>query len=666
MPPPSLVCTSTIGPGRTPLHRLTRLEYDRTIADLLGERGHPAELFPADPSQAGFDNVSDVQTVSLLHAEKYEEAARLLAEGVWQRELDPGLSKRWELETRAETPGPELLLQACCGLNQHNNFVSGGARGLYSAYRVYTITELDRAGDYTVTVSAWTAGVDTATIASRPLNLQILYNEQPIVSVALTATVGAPQQVVGHFVAEVAGFQRIDVQLFDPTGYSSPPELPKVWVDWLRVERASSRTSAPPLVRQCELASSGCWRTTLAQLLRRAYRRPPAPEEIDRLLVLRDAAMSAGDSEHDAFVSVLSAVLLSPHFLYRVERDPDVGSTDAHPLSPHELAARLSYFLTASMPDAVLAAKADEGTILSHAVLAEETARLLASPESAVMVQNLARQWMSTQALGAISPSPEFFPDFDPELLAAMGQETELFFTAVFREPRPARALVDARFSFLNDRLAAHYGLPLPGSTTPVRVELASPERGGVLGLGSVLALGSTPVRPSQVLRGKWVLSQILCDEPSAPPFNVPPLSGAPGTTVREQLEAHARNPACASCHARMDPIGFALDGYDADGAHRIRDRQGHPIDVSGRFPDGTTVRGLSELRSYLSQNPSVDQCVAQHLLVYGLARAPTHDDRCQAKAIGEAKPRGSFSELIAALVASPPFTQRQGEGARP
>lgn len=665
-PPPSLVCTSTIGPGRTPIHRLTRLEYDRTIAALLGDPSRPAELFPADPSQAGFDNVSDVQTVSLLHAEKYEEAARLLAEGVWQRELDPGLSKRWELETRSETPGPELLLQACCGLNQHNNFVRGGARGLYNAYRVYTITELDREGDYTVTVSAWTEGVDTATIAFRPLNLQILYNEQPISSVALTATIGAPAQVVGRFHAEAAGFQRIDVQLFDPTGYSNPPELPKVWIDWLRLERASVRTSAPPLVRQCELAESGCWRATLAQLVRRAYRRPPAPEELDRLLALKDAALVAGDSEHEAFVATLSAVLLSPHFLYRVERDPDVGSTEAHPVSPHELAARLSYFLTASMPDPVLAAKADDGTILSPTVLREEAARLLTSPESEPMVMNLARQWMSTQALGSISPSPEFFPDFDAELLAAMGQETELFFTAVFREPRPARELVDARFSYLNDRLAAHYGLPPPGSTTPVRVELSGPDRGGVLGLGSVLALGSTPVRPSQVLRGKWVLSQILCDEPSSPPFNVPPLSGAPGTTVREQLEEHARNPACASCHARMDPIGFALDAYDADGSHRIRDRQGHLIDVSGRFPDGTTVQGMSELRTYLAESPSVDQCVAQHLLVYGLARAPTHDDRCQAKAIGEATPRGSFSQLIAALVASPPFTARQGEGARP
>lgn len=662
---PGLVCTSTLAPGRSPIHRLTRLEYDRTIRQLTGDTVERAAVFPADPSHAGFDNVSDVQTISLLHAEKYEEAAAAVAENLWERELDRGLNKRWEAELRSEEPAPEALQQSCCGSPQFNNVVANGARGFWTAYRVFTLTELDRPADYTVTARAWLQDTETATLAVRPLQLQILFNEQPIATVALSALREAPELVVGTVHVEAAGFHRIDVQLVDATRYSDPPGQPKVWVDWIAVERASTRSATPPHFRRCELEQAGCLRSTLEQFVRRAYRRPATGEELDRLLALNDAARAAGDSEKEAIIQVLSAILLSPHFLYRVELDPDLDSTAEHPVTAHELAARLSYFLTASMPDGALSAAADDGSLLDPRVLGAHASRLLGDP---VMVANLGSQWMSTRALDTISPSTEFFPNFDESLRASMGRETELFFEEVFHADRPARELVDARYTYLDDRLAAHYGLPLPGSDTHVRVELNSSQRGGVLGLGSILALNSTPARPSQVLRGKWVLSQLLCDEPEAPPFNVPPLSSSPGSTPRQQLEEHAKNPVCASCHARMDPIGFALDAYDADGSFRERDRQGTMIDVSGRFPDGTTVHGLEELRNYLAADEDLDRCLAQHLYVYGLARAPTHDDQCQAKAIA-ARAGGSsasFSQLIAELVKSPPFLMRQAEGVRP
>src|SRR5688572_5955842 len=248
MEPPGLVCTATLAPGRTPIHRLTRLEYDRTIRALTGELADRAALLPADPSHAGFDNVSDVQSVSLLHTEKYEEAALAVAEGVWTRELDRGLAKRWEAELRSEEPGYEVLQQSCCGSPMWNNIVQNGARGLWTAYRIFTITELDRPAEYRISVSAFTERVDTSTVPPRPLQLQVMFNEQPIVTVEMTATIEAPQLIVGTVDVETAGFHRIDVQLVDPTRYSEPPDLPKVWVDWLSIERAPTRLATSPLV----------------------------------------------------------------------------------------------------------------------------------------------------------------------------------------------------------------------------------------------------------------------------------------------------------------------------------------------------------------------------------------------------------------------------------
>ncbi len=654
-------------PGRPPLHRLTRLEYDRTVEAVLGDRSAPAAAsFPTDPSHAGFDNVSDVQTVSVLHAERYEEAAWKLAQALWEREFDPGLSRRWEAETRSDDGGYELVQQSCCGSNLYNNVVANGGRGYWTAYRIFVQTSLDREADYTFRMSGWAdfpdGGTTTEDGGARPVSWQVQLDSRfPFLTAPVAGTRAAQQLYTATVHVDSPGIHQLDVWLDDPTRLSDPPTPPVGWLDWFSIERASTAI-ATPKVRQCDLAAGGapCVTQTLAALMRQAWRRPVAQPEVDAVTAVYAAARADGDPLAEAFEGAIVAVLLSPHFLYRVELDADLRSTAAHPVSAHELAARLSYFLTSAPPDALLAAAADDGTLVDPAVLQSHADRLWAAP---VMVQNVGSQLMSTRALDTVSPSPSLFPAFDAPLRTAMGQEAELLFTSVFTEERPVSALVDADWSFVNDRLAQHYGLPLPGSATPLRVTLSGTERGGALGLGSMLALNSTPARPSQVLRGKWVLANLLCDEPDAPPAMIPPLGSTPGRTSRELLEEHAKNPFCAGCHKRMDPIGFALDHYDADGAFRAADRQGQAIDSRGQLPDGTAFDGLPGLRTALAQDARLEQCMALHLLTYALAREPKGDDRCQAESLAARAHGQSFHVLMRELVVSEPFRLRQAEG---
>ncbi|MBL8950536.1 MAG: DUF1592 domain-containing protein [Myxococcaceae bacterium] len=664
--PPEPQCEHALVPGRPPLHRLTRLEFDQSVDAVLGDRSALAAAnFPLDPSHAGFDHVSDVQTVSVLHAERYEEAAWKLAEALWVREFDPGLSKRWEAETRAEDGGYERVQQSCCGSNLYNNVVANGARGFWTAYRIFVQTYLDREADYTVRLSGWAAYPDGGTTTEdggvRPLNWQVqLDSRYPFLSARVAGTRTAQQLYTATVHVDSPGVHQLDIWLDDETRLSDPPTPPVGWLDWFSIERASTAI-ATPKVRRCDLATGGapCVSQTLSALMRRAYRRPVASPEVDAVVAVYDAALAAGDSQAEAFQAAVATVLLSPHFLYRVELDADLTSATPHPVSAHELAARLSYFLTSGPPDDALSAAADDGTLTDPSVLQSHAARLWGS---GVMVQNAGAQLMSTRALDTISPSPQLFPTFDAPLKAAMGREAELLFASVFHQPQPMTKLVDADWSYLNDRLAQHYGLPLPGSATPVRVALSNTERGGALGLGSMLALNSTPARPSQVLRGKWVLTNLLCDVPDDPPAAIPPLTTMPGRTARESLEEHAKNPFCAGCHKRMDPIGFALDQYDADGAWRATDRQGQALDTHGQLPDGTTFEGLPQLRTALARDLRFEQCMALHLLTYALAREPKGDDRCQAESLAAKVHGQSFEALMREVVASEPFRMRQAE----
>lgn len=424
-------------------------------------------------------------------------------------------------------------------------------------------------------------------------------------------------------------------------------------------------------VRTCELDSNNpepCARQILSTFARRAWRRPVTDEEVRRLLAFVTLAHQHGDAPEAGVKLALRSVLLSPHFLFRVEQDAQPASTAPHPLNDDELASRLSYFLWSSAPDETLLALADAGRLHEPAVLEEQVRRMLADPKAQALVDNFAGQWLYLRALDVAQPDPLLYPGFDEPLRTAMRQETQLVFTEFLHGDLPLRGMLDAPFTYVNDRLALLYGLPPPGSDVPQRVDLSgAPTRLGLLGQGAILTVTSHSDRTSPVKRGLWVLEQLLCKAPPPPPPDVPSLPPPvnPNATMRERMEAHRASPQCSGCHSMMDPIGFGMENFDAIGRWRVKEAgTGAPVDASGKLPDGQTFTGPTELRTILKQDANLPSCITEHLLTYALGRGTSEADACavrdivqQAEAHG-----GRLSDYIQAIVQSEPFTQRRGE----
>ncbi len=383
-----------------------------------------------------------------------------------------------------------------------------------------------------------------------------------------------------------------------------------------------------------EPGSPGCAEEILARFLRRAWRRPPRGRELDRYRVLVGQILESGGSFEEAIAVALRAALTSPHFLFRVETD---SVPEPHPLTDHELATRLSYFLWSSMPDDELLAAADAGVLGDDAVLAAQTERMLADPRSRALTDNFAGQWLQTRALFDVVPDYNVFPAYDEALKYGLYQETAAFFETFLREDLPVGQMFNAEFSFPNARVAAHYGIDGVTGSEPTRVALNAGEsqRRGLLTHGSVLTVTAYPTRTSPVKRGKWVLSQLLCSEPPPPPPGVEGLIEEvdPTGTLREQLEQHRADPSCASCHALMDPIGFAMEAYDGIGLYRTLDR-GFPVDTSGELITGETFTDVHELADILAEDARVTRCVARHMTTYALGRGLEFEDKALADEI--------------------------------
>jgi hypothetical protein len=416
------------------------------------------------------------------------------------------------------------------------------------------------------------------------------------------------------------------------------------------------------------LAPREAARFILSRFAGRAFRRPVKPDELERLLALYDQAEKEGDRFEDRVRVALEGVLVWPHFLFRVELDPPGAAPGtSYPVSDYELASRLSYFLWSSMPDDELLAPAGQGRLRQE--LTAQVRRMLADPKSAALVQNFAGQWLTLRKLDYVVPDPETFPGFDPDLRSAMVRETELFFDAVLREDRPILELLDADFSFVNERLARHYGIAGVIGLEFRRVPVP-PNRGGILTQASILTLTSNPTRTSPVKRGKWVLEQIMGTPPPPPPPDVPELPPTKQLTgsLRKVMEEHRTNPLCASCHQRMDPIGFAFENFDAIGAWRDRDGA-FPVDASGVLPDGRSFQGPSELKRMLRENSDAfRRCLSEKMLTFALGRGLEYYDRCAVDAILEALDEGGnrLSTLVLAVVQSEPFQMRTATGAKP
>jgi len=410
-----------------------------------------------------------------------------------------------------------------------------------------------------------------------------------------------------------------------------------------------------------------CARKIIEDFGRHAYRRPLFPGEVERLASFVHLAESQGDGFDKGIELALEAMLTSPHFLFRVERDPRPNGKGEISLliSNFELASRLSYFLWSTMPDEELLKQAKDGTLRKN--LEAQVKRMMRDPRAQALVENFAGQWLQLRNLKNASPDPARYPAFDELLRAAMQKETEFFFAAILKEDRSVLDFLDADFTFVNERLARHYGIPGVKGEAFQRVKLTGGQRGGVLTQASVLTVTSNPTRTSPVKRGKWILENILGTPPPPPPANVPELSEdkkvVEAASLRKRMEQHRANPNCATCHERMDPLGFGFENFDAVGAWRDHDGD-FPVDPSGVLPDGRSFKGPAELKAILkSRRDEFSRCLIEKMLTYAVGRGMEAFDKCTIDKIAESLARNNyrFSALVIDIAKSDPFEMRRG-----
>ena len=415
---------------------------------------------------------------------------------------------------------------------------------------------------------------------------------------------------------------------------------------------------------------SACARAILERFASRAYRRPASAGEVARLIRFVDLAAENGESFERGIQLAVEAVLCSPQFLFRVEFDPRSQRGEklapTHLVNEFELATRLSYFLWCSMPDDELNRLAAEGKLRTGDTLEQQVKRMLGDPKARGLVENFGDQWLQLRLLGTINPDATQFPTFDDDLRRAMLEETRLFFGSVVRDDRSVLDFLDASDTFVNERLARHYGIPGIKGDAFRRVTLHDDRRGGLLGQASILTVTSNPTRTSPVKRGKWILEQILGTPPPPPPPNVPELKEDKDVvlsgTLRQRMEQHRANPECATCHGRMDPLGFGLENFDAIGAWREKEGS-FAIDASGTLPDGRTFAGPKALKAILKERDAdFARCLSEKLLTFALGRGLDYYDKCAVDKIGAALAQNDyrFSTLVLGIVNSDPFQKRR------
>jgi hypothetical protein len=523
-----------------------------------------------------------------------------------------------------------------------------------------------RAGEYLVRFQAWgqQAGPD-------PCRMKLMVGVQDLGTVDVPAERAAPQ-VFEYRLQVPAGPQRLSASFVNDYYQPENPD-PKqrdrnLYVDWIEVtgpldppplgefQRDLMARFGPELGRKRE-------RAMLEWLARRVWRRPPTKEEIERL----DALSGAEESLENALRTSLTALLASPHFLFRFELHPArAGSAEAavRDLNAHELAARLSYFLWSSTPDDELSELADAGSLLQAEILTAQARRMLAHPRAQALARSFAAQWLQVRNLERASPDPDQHPEFTPSLRAAMGEETLLLFEHVLREDLSIWELLESESSFLNEDLAAHYGVAGVSGPAMRLVNMSKTPRRGVLGHASLLTVTSTPVRTAVVKRGKFILENLLGQPLPPPPPGVDSLAldaaDAGPVSMRERLARHRADPACGVCHGVMDPLGFALENFGPTGAWRT-EAEGFPVDASAALPDGRTFSGPQELVSILRAEGGFPRCLTENLLIYGLGRAPATGDAAAVESIlsGLDPQRPTLAGIVLGIIESPLFRQR-------
>jgi mono/diheme cytochrome c family protein len=662
-------CTGKRDPGRVTIRRLNRTEYNNTIRDLVGVPFQPADDFPSDDVGYGFDNIGDVLAIPTVLLERYLAAANKI--------IDTALERPEVVKSSKQTFRPQNLQSTVPGARP-----KGGVKGpisLFSNGDAYLNFNFPADGEYEIRVRAYAdqAGSEVAKMAIRIDDKQLKVHE-------VHAVAGKPETYVYRH-REKAGTKKLAASFindyFNEQEKDAKNRDRNLYIEYIEIEgplNVKQPTVSPAYAKLIGTPPSNpaqedaAARQIVEKFAFRAYRRPVSSSEVDRLMQLYKLGRKNGEPFDKAVALPLKAILVSPHFLYRVELDKEPNNPDAiHPISDWELASRLSYFLWSTMPDDELFRLAGQGKLRQPAVLEQQVRRMLKDEKASTLATNFAAQWLQLRLLKSAQPDRGIFQAFNEKLRQDMQRETELYFEAIVREDRNILELIDSDYTFVNERLAAHYGIPGVKGEEFRKVLLRGPlaeQRGGVLTHASVLLITSNPNRTSPVKRGVWILDNILGSPPPPPPPDVPELDNQPKAaltgSLRQRMEQHRKNPACASCHQRMDPIGFGFENYDAIGRWRTRDGN-FPVDAGGELPSGQKFNGPRELRGILkSRSAEFTRCFTEKLMTYGLGRGLEHYDRCTVDSILKAleKDNYRFSRLVLEIVKSEAFQQRRGK----
>ncbi len=640
------VAQAKVDPGKVTVRRLNHTEYNNPIRDLCYIEGNFSTDFPADDTGYGFDNIGDVLTFSPVHLERFIASAKVIAERAM--------------------PTAEQKLDVL-NVDGYNMFPRGRSEDQMRIFNDATLSatfEAPRAGEYIFRAHLVGIGnpgdqaavvnlvVDGKTVGTQTLKVKTSRGAEKI-DAKVKLTPGKHTLAVTwanpppDFRSGTRRLGTYRYQLLGPT--DTRTDLQRKLADFAGTKKGDDRA-----------------RAMVNLFVSRSFRRPATATEIQRYAKVFTAAEATGGSWEAGAQAMICAVLASPKFIFRIEQDDQPFAKDAHPISEFALASRLSYFLWGSMPDEELFALANSGKLSAN--LEAQTMRLLKDKRSQYLVTGFGLQWLQTRRLALVTPDAKMFPEFDDALRASMVRETELFLAEIVREDRSIFDIIDADFTYLDRPLAELYRIANVDSRRAgdfVRVSLPKGDRGGVLTQASILTATSNPDRTSPVKRGKWILEQILGTPPPPAPADVPSLEGQKQLTgnLRQRLEQHRVNPACASCHNRMDALGFAFEKFDAIGRGRTMD-EGVLIDTAGKLPDGRTFAGASQLKSVLkADREKYVRNFSAKLLTYGLGRGLEYYDEpaLDKMVISAQKGENRFSALVLAVVQSDPFRLRRG-----
>ena len=670
---------------RATLHRLNRAEYGNVIRDLLGVELDMSTLLPPDDEAYGFDNNANVLNVSTSLMERYLAASwRVSSVAVASTKITPSLETfrvRGDLSQDDQVEG-----------------LPSGTRGGISITHYFPAD-----AEYVISPRLYRETVNIIRGLELPHQLEVAIDGQRV----RLAEFGGPKDEQANYLQPTlagdqmekrfqvrmpitAGLHTITVaflkrssattlELLEPFGRErldpiTPvgiPELDKVTLEGPFKATPSTTSPSRKRIYICQPTSdkdaAACATSILTALARRAYRGALNDTETKRLMAFYDAERASGGSFDDGIEAGLRFILVNPRFVFRAEQDPDgVAPGAIYTISDLELASRLSFFLWSSIPDDTLLTIARQGKLRTPAVFEQQVRRMLRDPRAKALATNFAGQWLYLRNVKGHSPDADVFPDFDHNLRDAMQRETEMLFESVVREDQSIVTLLNADYTFVNERLAKHYGMPGVYGMQFRRVPVTEESRKGLLGHGSILALTSQNNRTSPVLRGKYVLTNILGVPPPPPPDNVPPLNETPGKalTMRERMEEHRRNTVCAGCHKLMDPIGLALENFDGIGRWRTVDN-GAAIDPTTQLADGSAIDGPAALRNAILKRPELfARNVTEMLLTYALGHGADHTDQPYIRAVLKDASRSNytFSSLVLGIVKSAPFQKRRAE----